>query len=246
MGPQMQTIPPHVNGEVRLPHPTTATEMRGGTGGSDPSLHASTEELLAENEQLHQLLEQARERLNQEEKMAEKWHLQEQQYERLLEEKSELIRHLQDQLEGHSGPSAIIEGSRRSPRDEELIALQQELERERDQLKLDEEALMAEMRNMEVQMSRERADLARQRTELQRLHSELQHELEVASRDAALRERLAPLYRLHEEVIRRRPATDSGARPRAGSVPTAAPVPPAPAPEDTSQSGGFLRRIFKR
>ncbi len=244
MGPQMHTIEPHVNGEGRLSH-TDATGDTRGAGGSEPSLPASLEELLAENQQLHQLLQQARERLNQEDKAAEKWQLQERQYERLLEEKCELIRQLQDQLEGHSGASAAIEGLRRAPRDEELIALQQELEREREQLKLDEDTLMAEMRNMEVQMSRERADLARQRTELQRLHSELKHELEVASRDAVLRERLAPLYRLHEEVIRRRPDTDSGSRPRAGSIPTAAPAPPAPAPGN-SQSSGFLRRIFKR
>jgi len=56
---------------------------------------------------------------------------------------------------------------------------------------------------MEVQMSRERAELARQRSELQRLQSEIRHELDLAARDAALRERLAPLQRRHQEMTGR-------------------------------------------
>jgi hypothetical protein len=64
---------------------------------------------------------------------------------------------------------------------------------------------MSQVREMEIQMSRERADLARQRNELQRFHNELKQQLEIASRDAALRERLAPLYRLQEDLQRRRP-----------------------------------------
>src|SRR5205814_850230 len=85
-----------------------------------------------------------------------------------------------------------------------LLALSEELERERKQLKDDEESLMNQMRDMEVTMAKERAELARHRTEMQRLHTEFRHEMELASRDASLRERLAPLQRKHQEMINRK------------------------------------------
>ena len=92
------------------------------------------------------------------------------------------------------------------PREEELMMLSEELERERRQLKEDEEALMEQMREMEVQMARERAELARQRNELQRLQTDLRHELEMAARDGTLRERLAPMQRRHQDISTRRGA----------------------------------------
>src|SRR5438132_10912829 len=123
-------------------------------------------------------------------------------YEGLLEEKSEVIRDLHRRLHEQSEKPAATS----APREEELIALSEELERERRQLKEDEEALMEQMRQMEVQMSRERAELARQRNELQRLHGEIKHELELASREAELRDRLQPLQRRHQEMAHRKGA----------------------------------------
>ncbi len=61
---------------------------------------------------------------------------------------------------------------------------------------------MQQMRSMEVQMSRERAELARQRTDIERLHVKLQDELELASRESALRERLQPFMRQHQVMMR--------------------------------------------
>jgi hypothetical protein len=127
------------------------------------------------------------------------WESRQREYEGLLEEKSEVIRDLHRRLHEHTerAPGANV------PREEELIALGEELERERKQLKDDEESLMQQMRQMEVGMSRERAELARQRNDFQRLQNDIRHELELAQRDATLRDRLAPLQRRHSEMMNR-------------------------------------------
>jgi multidrug efflux pump subunit AcrA (membrane-fusion protein) len=231
----------HSNGAVRpdgLPETAAIPPRNDGdlsVAGDHVELLERLAQLEGENEQLRQALEQARERLKQAEKSLAQAKVREQEYESLLEEKSEVIRQLHAQVHGPERPPDA-----RMPAKEDLLSLQAELEREREQLRLDEEALMAEMRNMEVQMARERADLARQRSELQRLHSELRHELEVASRDAALRERLAPLYRLQEEMLRRR---SDAPRPPTAAPPTAQ---PAPEPPNGQRSSGFFRRMFRR
>lgn len=154
------------------------------------------------------------------------------EYEGLLEEKSEVIRELHRRLNDQQDRPAGA-----TPREEELLALSEELERERSQLKEDEETLMQQMRDMEVQMSRERAEIARQRNELQRLQGEIRHELEMAARDSGLRERLAPLQRRHQELMSRR-----GSAP----APTQAAA-PQPAPELTGggrKDSSLFRRLF--
>lgn len=165
------------------------------------------------------------------------WESRQREYESLLEEKSEVIRELHRRM--HEQPDRAAAGT---PREEELIALSEELERERRQLKDDEQALMEQMRQMEVQMSRERAELARQRNELQRLQNDVRHELELAARDATLRDRLAPLQRRHQDMMNR-----SGG-PRAQE--TVAPQPAAgahgaaPIPVAGQKESGLFRRLF--
>jgi hypothetical protein len=126
--------------------------------------------------------------------------------------------------------------------------LQQErrvLEQETEQLKEDEAALMQQMREMEVGMSRERAELARQRNELQRLHADIRHELELAARDATLRERLIPLQRRHHEMLHRKgtggpaPAQPQAREPQ----PAAREAEPAPK-EERGKDSGLLKRLF--
>src|SRR5262249_14834059 len=103
-------------------------------------------------------------------------------YEALLEEKSETIRGLHQQLQD---AQAALEdqGSRPArpqgpvPREDELLALSEDLERERRQLQEDEQSLMEQMRQMELSMAKERAEMARQRNDLQRLYGEIRHEL---------------------------------------------------------------------
>jgi len=191
-----------------------------------------------ENGALAEQLAEAERQLIELRKDAEEALLQQQaEFERILEEKSELIRNLhlkvQELQDRPAAPTC-------TPREEDLMALSEELERERQQLKEDEAALMEQMGQMEVQMSRERAELARQRTELQRLQGEIRLELELAARDAALRERLAPLQRRQQEISARR-------SPGATPVPPAPTIPASTAPANAvplGGSNGLLRRIF--
>ncbi len=193
----------------------------------EPAAHesAALREQLAEAQRLLDELRQEAEQALRE---------QQTEFERILEEKSELIRDLHRKVQERPAASPA-----NTPREEELMALSEELERERRQLKEDEESLMEQMGQMEVQMSRERAELARQRTELQRLQSEIRHELELAARDAALRERLAPLQRRQQEIAARRV-------PGVTPVPPPAAVPPAAdaAPEAGRNGSGLFRRLF--
>jgi chromosome segregation ATPase len=156
-------------------------------------------------------------------------------YERLLEEKSEVIRDLHGKIqELQARPAAG------SPRDEELVALSEELEQERRQLKEDEEALMKQMRDMEVQMSRERADIARQRNELLRLQEDLRRELELAARQTELRERLLPLQRRHQELVHHK-GTERPRQAAPSEEPESPATPPVPS---RSRDSGLLRRLF--
>jgi chromosome segregation ATPase len=158
------------------------------------------------------------------------------------ESKSELIDQLQQQVEELQAKPAPA-----TPREEELLALHEELEEERRQLKEDEESLMQQMRQMEVQMSRERAEMARQRSELQRLHNDIRHELELASREAELRDRLQPLQRRHQEMTHRK-----GAEPirEAAPAPTPAPAPSLrqngtpPQKPGARDKSGLFKRLF--
>jgi chromosome segregation ATPase len=157
------------------------------------------ERLRSENGELSRRVEDLERICEEMQKEQTAWESRQREYEGILEEKSEVIRELHRKL--HEQPERGPTGA--TPREEELIALSEELERERRQLKDDEEALMQQMRQMEVQMSRERAEMARQRNEFQRLQNDVRHELELAQRDATLRDRLAPLQRRHGEMMNR-------------------------------------------
>src|SRR5262249_40006861 len=208
----------------------------GSESGTDG--RQDLEELRAENAELRTSIVELQQLVEDNAQQAEQtWAERQREFESLLEEKSEVIRNLHRKLQEHgdhrpNGPA---------PREEELLALSEELERERRQLKEDEEALMQQMRDMEVQMSRERAELARQRNELQRLQTEIRHELELAARDSTLRERLAPLQRRAQEAINRR-----GAAPGNSGPTQQMPNPQAIPVEGTrkTQESGVFRRLF--
>ena len=152
------------------------------------------------------------------------WTERQREYEALLEEKSEVIRTLHHKIQ------ELQEASRRKaslpvPREEELVQLKQELEAQRRQLEEDEESLMKQMREMEMAMSKDRAELARQRQEIQRLQAELHHDVEQASRDNGLQERLSTLRRNQDA-----PKREAGAEPTADGGPR--------------QGSGLLKRLF--
>jgi chromosome segregation ATPase len=211
--------------------------------GSPTAEPGSIEE---ENGQLRARVAALEEQLSAVPPSEDSWTEQQKAYEALLEEKSEVIRTLHQKIQelrdGGANPSG---GAGRSgdgsAQQSDLEELRAQLEAEREQLRQDEASVMQQMTQMEMTMSRERAEMARQRNELQRLHSDIRHELETASRDTVLRDRLAPFQRRHQEV--------SG---RKGAAASAEPAPPleseAPASSaDTSvpkKNPGLLRRFF--
>jgi hypothetical protein len=209
------------------------------------------ERLRTENAELRQAVAELEERLAAAGNT--NWADKEKEYDSLLEEKSEVIRGLHVKIKElqEQAPKA----GRPLPDEEELQKVCDELERERAQLDIDrkemeqersqlqqdEEGMMKQMREMEMSMSRERAELARQRNELQRLHLDIQHALELASRDATLRDRLGPLQRRHQDITNRKGASPSGdARAASGANPS--PTTPTSAPQ--KKESGLFGRLF--
>lgn len=176
------------------------------------------------------------------------WAERQKEYEALLDEKSEVIRglHLKIQ-ELQDGGAAAAPNSEQDIKD--VLAVKAELDEQRRQLEEDEASLMQQMRQMEMAMSKDRAELARQRNDVQRLQAELNREIENASRDPALRDRLVALQKLQNEISGRRqtsPTPPPQARPTLNSKQTAVlpkvsepePMPPA------KKSSGLFGRLF--
>jgi myosin heavy subunit len=186
-----------------------------------PGLREENERLRARVEELEQLLQASA--------TAEAESLEQRgEYEKLLEEKSEVIRalHLKIQ-ELQQAPPAAAPAEKLS--DAAATRMRQELEEQRRQLEEDEAAMMEQMRTMELALAKDRAELARMRTELQRQQTDFAREVEIASRDSNLRERLANLRRPQDTPARK--STDT-------------PAPPTVAPASTPKSSGLIRRLF--
>jgi chromosome segregation ATPase len=218
-------------------------QLLAAMGAGSPAPGSADEEvelLRGENAELRQRIEELEQSLL--EHVENDWVERQKDYEALLEEKSEVIRGLHQKIQelreagaAHSASGPPPSEGPADPIDEkafqDLLALKRRLEEERGQLQQDEEALEQQMRQMEMAMSRERAELARQRAELQRLHNDLKHEMEQASRDAVLRERLLPLQRRQQEVT--------------GRKNTLADIPVAPPASSSKRPGsGIFGRLF--
>ncbi len=235
-----RTTPPEIPGHGPVvetaKRPSEHGLLRSAVGSRpapDPTIEI--EHLRAENAQLRTLcheLEQALHEATQQVDQGAEARCKE--YEALVEEKSETIRALHLQLEEAHAAMAELEaqgGKNQSasrstpagpvPREDELLALSEELERERRQLQEDEQALMEQMREMEVGMAKERADLARQRNDLQRLQGEIRHELERLEKNGALQAKIENLKSKFQDATNRR-----GAAPSSLSSSHAGPVEP--------------------
>jgi chromosome segregation ATPase len=219
-------------------------------------------QLEAENAELRSIIAELQQEIETASgKSANDWAERQKEYEGLLDEKTELIRELHlkmQELEEEYRKVKEIASKPPTPKEEELMAMSEELERERcqmqqerrkleedlRQLREDTEAMNQEMRQMEVQMARERADLARQRTEVQRISEEIRHELERLERDRGLSERLVQLRQRHMDAMK-----GKGVPGNPGATPAAA---PESAPEDAAaddpskrKDSGLLRRFFR-
>jgi len=191
--------------------------------------------LREENAELRARVEELENAIQAEPPVEKEWAEQQKEYEALLEEKSEVIRSLHLKMHdfqdgGGQGSGNVSHG--------EVERLKQEMAEQRRQLEEDEESLMQQMRQMEMAMSKDRAELARQRNEVQRLHNELNHEIELASRDPGLRERLVALQRLQGEIVGRKASVALNA-----GKPSTDPNLPPPVPEK-KENHGLMRRIF--
>jgi peptidoglycan hydrolase CwlO-like protein len=215
----------------------------------DPVEAAELQHLRGENEQLRALcleLEQALQEAAQQ--ISPDLGQQVREYEAIIEEKNEVIRQLHQKMEDLQAALQAQEAraaeappqrpsSGPAPCEEELLALSEELERERRQLQEDEQSLMEQMRQMEVSMARERAEMARQRNDLQRLQSEIRHELERLERQGALQSKIDGLKNKLQDVTARR-----GAAPATAQSP--GPIPQTPTPAPATRKEGLMGRLF--
>jgi len=168
------------------------------------------------------------------------------EYDALLDSKDETIRTIHAELQDARAASehASASPAKRAgplPREDELLSLSEELERERRQLQDDEASLMEQMRQMEVGMARERAEMARQRNDLQRLNGEIRHELERLERNGAIQSKMEELKAKLQDATSRR-----GAAPAQASAAAALPAPAreaAPQPQ-AKPAGSFMSRLF--
>jgi chromosome segregation ATPase len=237
----------HANGRpaAALLRPISAPVADAPEPGSEES--PELENLREENEQLRALcveLEQALHEASLPGHASGEDRLKE--YEALLEEKTEIIRQQHEQLqelqavvaEKECQPAARPSNAGPAPREDDLLALSEELEADRRQIQEDEQALMQQMREMEVSMARERAEMARQRNDMQRLQSEIRHEIERLERSGALQTKIEGLKNKLSDATTRR-----------GSAPTSSrelpkqPVAPTPAP---AKKEGLMGRLFGR
>jgi len=142
---------------------------------------------------------------------------------RQLDELTEQMQAIEDQVASGALAPAPAVPKTRSELDEWADDLEREnskltqerrkLDEERQQLRDDEESLETQMRQMEVAMARDRALMGRQETELKRLSAEIQHELELMQRgDASLRDQLSKFQRRAADVLQKPGGPSSGGR----------------------------------
>jgi hypothetical protein len=200
--------------------------------------------------------------------LAEHWLERQKEYEVLLEEKSELIRSLHLKIKELEEPRPV---TKPTPKEEELLAFSEELERERCQLEQekrqaeelrqrlseDEQEMLRQMRDMEVQMARERADFARQRTELQRILDDIRRELDNIERNGHLNQRLGQLRQRFQDVALARSPTTTASTPAPASHAVASNGKPqangkVPSPREEagaakgSKDSSAIRRWFRK
>jgi len=230
--------------------------------GSHPDLGAGLrleelqemEQLRHENDQLRSLCAELEQALQESAQLNEQPVGEERlrEYDALLEEKTDTIRQLHQELQNAHSMVAELESQVHhavqerppdgpTPREEELLALSEELERERRQLQEDEQTLMDQMREMEVSMARERAEMARQRNDLTRLQSEIRHELERLEKSGTAVRKMEELKRQFLDATTRRGMANTGNASHAGQQPAAQQQQAAQPKKD---SNGLMSRLF--
>lgn len=144
----------------------------------------------------------------------------------LLQERDGVVEELKQQVEElKNQPQPEPQQQAKAPTNSDLENYEAELNQYRQQLEADRAKLNKEVeqlrsrnaemdeaiREMEMEMSKERAELARERTRLDRLREEVRSEVERMQRDGGMRESLAHVQKLREEMVQKKsPAKDDG------------------------------------
>jgi chromosome segregation ATPase len=225
-----------------------ALEADSREGLIDPGM---VDALQAENAELRRQFEELRAQREADSKLHEQWRDLQEEYEARLEEKTEVIRTLHVKVEELEVATLPV---KRTPKDEELLAMSEDLERERCQLQQeqreleelrkrlteDERAMHEQMREMEMQMARERAEFARRRTDMQRILEEIRREIDKAERNGQLNQRLRQIRDQYSQNANKEEEPEPAAN--------EAPAPITPALPETKKPGDstLLRRLFKR
>jgi myosin heavy subunit len=259
-GTQAGRTAPGLNG-LQAPANGRYLAANGATAALSHDDAIELAQLRAENAQLHQLCVELEQALHESTQNPGGVELEARikEFESLLEEKSQVIaevhlqlqeaRSLAEELQAQlsevqpagSGGAQGAAGAP-APREDELLALSEELERERRQLQEDEQSLMDQMRAMEVGMAKERAEMARQRNDLQRLQAEVRHEIDRHERNGALQSKIDSLKTRLQDTTARRGAAP--AQSHQASPVQAAPAQPAPLPQ--SKGTSFMGRLFRK
>lgn len=121
---------------------------------------------------------------------------------KLLEEKNQIL----DELTTSSEQAPKTEGDLETY-EAELNEFRRQLESDRNKLNAEVELLRERnkeldeaVREMEMEMSKERADLARERMRLERVREEIKTDMEKLQREASVRDSLAPVQKLRDEM----------------------------------------------
>ena len=173
--------PTKSSGEISLPCPAPSPKPT-------PVADQAVLELRRENEALKLRIAELEQQADADAPIT--WADQQNEFEQLLDEKSEAIRCLNMQVQELT---TQLHGGHDNPTFENFHLKEADLQAKLSGLREDEDALKVQLREMEMGMAKERAELARQRSEMTRMSADLQREVEIASRDPNLRERLNTL-----------------------------------------------------
>lgn len=201
LGNLQETIKRQQGGDVQalsaenddLRHRLADAEQRllQATTAADTTAHAQLDDLRAENASLHTL----------------------------LAEKDRALKDLKKMVDTKPAAKPAVSERDLESYEAELNQYRQQLEADRTKLKTEIEQLRlrnAELdeatREMEMEMSKERAELARERIRLDRLRDEVRTEMERMQRDASMRDSLAGVHKLRDEMNQKKGAAHIGKR----------------------------------
>jgi chromosome segregation ATPase len=176
--------------------------------GQDETQDGRVQELQNENQDLKRLLAALEEERQRAAPVAEVAPAGSDDVERLrkqLAEKEAEIRQMNRETEEALGRTDMnVVEVQLSEYRRQLEGDRQKLGREIEQVRMRNQELEEATREMELEMSRERAELARERQRLERLREDVRLEMERLQREAGMRDRLAPVQNLREEITGKR------------------------------------------